>query len=130
MQRYEMVHKTDSKSKNTIPFCRIELSLFESNSPMDALEQVWLKLTQCFWSKKKLNVFKVIWHFVTNFPWKKVTSLISANLNPLQPRMFVSSLVEIGPVVLQKKMKMWNVYTQTDRRRRACDHLSSLELSA
>ena len=30
---------------------------------------------------------------------------------------FVSSMVEIGPVVLEKKMKMWKVYRQTDDRR-------------
>ena len=29
---------------------------------------------------------------------------------------FVSSLVEIGTVVLEKKMKMWKVYRQTDGR--------------
>ena len=28
---------------------------------------------------------------------------------------FVPSLVKIGPVVPEKKMKMWNVYRQTDR---------------
>ena len=30
---------------------------------------------------------------------------------------FVPSLVEIGPVVLEKKMKMWKVYRQMDRQR-------------
>ena len=51
---------------------------------------------------------------------------------------FVPSLVEIGPVVLEMKMKMWKVYKQTDRgmdrqtvgRRTTGDQKSSLELSA
>ena len=32
------------------------------------------------------------------------------HLNPFTQRCFVPSLVEIGPVVLEKKMKMWKVY--------------------
>ena len=35
---------------------------------------------------------------------------------PFTQGYFVPSLVEIGPVVLEKKMKMWKVYKQTDRR--------------
>ena len=46
----------------------------------------------------------------------------------------VPSLVEIGPVVLEKKMKMWKDYKQTDgqtnRRRTTGDQESSLEISA
>ena len=34
---------------------------------------------------------------------------------PFTQGWFVPSLVEIGPVVLEKKMKMWNVYRRTDR---------------
>ena len=34
---------------------------------------------------------------------------------PFTQGCFVPSLVEIGPVVLEKKMKMWKVYRQTDR---------------
>ena len=39
-----------------------------------------------------------------------------------------SSLVEIGPVVLEKKLKMWKVYRRTDRRQTTGDQKSSLEL--
>ena len=35
---------------------------------------------------------------------------------PFTQGYFVPSLVEIGPVVLEKKMKMWKVYRQTHRR--------------
>ena len=34
---------------------------------------------------------------------------------PITQGCFVASFVEIGPVVLKKKMKMWKVYRQTDR---------------
>ena len=33
---------------------------------------------------------------------------------PFTQGCFVSSLVEIGPVVLKRKMKMWNVYNNDD----------------
>ena len=54
--------------------------------------------------------------FVIISPWKRAGPFIWTNLNPLHPRMLVPSLVEIGPVVLEKKMKMWKVYRQTDGR--------------
>ena len=34
---------------------------------------------------------------------------------------FVPSVVEIGPVVLQKKVKMWKVYRRTERRTEKMD---------
>ena len=37
-------------------------------------------------------------------------------LNHFTQECFVLSLVEIGAVVLGKKMKMWKVYRQTDER--------------
>ena len=45
---------------------------------------------------------------------------------------FVPSLVEIGPVVLEKKIKMWKVYENNDddRQRKNFDQKSSLEPSA
>ena len=49
-------------------------------------------------------------NFVIISPWKR-GAFIWTNLNPLQGR-FVPSLVEIGPVVLEKKMKMWKVYNK------------------
>ena len=52
---------------------------------------------------------------------------------PITQGCFLPSLVEIGPVVLEK-MKMWKFYRrtdrQTDRRRTTGDQESSLELSA
>ena len=40
--------------------------------------------------------------------------LISTKLNPIYPRMLCAKFVEIDPVVLEKKMKIWRVYRQTD----------------
>ena len=37
---------------------------------------------------------------------------------------FVPNLVKIGPVVLEKKMKMWKINRRTDRRRTTCVQLS------
>ena len=42
---------------------------------------------------------------------------------------FVPSLVEIGPVVLEKKMKMWKVYRQTDGRTQTTDDRWSEKLT-
>ena len=54
-----------------------------------------------------------------------VKTFIWTNLNPLHPKdeqtwihftqgYFVSSLVEIGSVVLEKKMNMWKVYAKAN----------------
>ena len=51
---------------------------------------------------------------------------------PLTQGYFVPSLVEIGPMVLEKKMKMWKVYdnyndANDNGQRKNCDQKSSLE---
>ena len=43
-------------------------------------------------------------HFVIISTWKRAGPFIWTNLNPLHPRMLVPSLVEIGSVVLEKKI--------------------------
>ena len=52
--------------------------------------------------KNIINFLRIYWFFI----W--------TNLNHLHQGCFVPSLVQIGPVVLEKKMKMWKVYRQTD----------------
>ena len=54
-------------------------------------------------------------YFVIISPWKRSGPFVWTNLYPFHPRisMFCVSLVEIGLVVLEKKMKMWKVYRQT-----------------
>ena len=48
--------------------------------------------------------------------WELNGSLFEKTWIPFTQGYFVPGLVEIGPVVLEKKMKMWKVYRQTDRR--------------
>ena len=43
--------------------------------------------------------------------WHNIFFLFSTH----DPRMLCADFVEIGPVVLEKKMKMWKVYSRTDR---------------
>ena len=66
----------------------------------------------------EIKIFKC-WQY--NFPnfaiissRKRVWSFIWTSLNPLQPR-FVPCLVEIGLVVLKKKMKMWEGQTDDEQ---------------
>ena len=83
------------------------------------------------WRRRFFKIsFMYICYFVIFSPWKRAWPLIWINLKPHHPRMHsakfgwnwpsgsweddVPTLVEIGPVVLEKKM--WKVYWQTDRR--------------
>ena len=88
------------------------LNKLESLSPKDALCQICLKLAQRFW-RRFLNFVNVFSLFRNYLPLEKV---------------------EIGPVVLEKKSKIEQVYRQTDRqterRWTIGDQKSSLELSA
>ena len=71
-------------------------------------------------------------YFVIIFPWKRAGPLFEQTWIPFTQGCSVPCLIEIGPVVLEKKMKMGKVYRwtdrQTDRRRTTCDQKSSLEL--
>ena len=51
-------------------------------------------------------------YFVIISPWKRARTFIWTNLH--SQGCFVPSLVEIGPVVLEKKKKMWNVCDNND----------------
>ena len=86
-------------------------------STKDALWQVWLKLTQWFWRIRFLNFVHVFSLFRNNLPLEKDRALqLKQTRIPFNQECFVPSLVEIGSVVLEKKMKMWKVYIQTDGR--------------
>ena len=65
--------------------------------------------------KDALKLFLLFYfrYFVMISPLKKVWPFIWTNLNPLHPRMqecFVPSLLEIGPVVLEKKILFFNCH--------------------
>ena len=80
-------------------------------SPKDALCKVWLKLAKWFWRRRFVNVFSLFRNYLS---WKRAWPFIWTNLNPLYLRMHCAKFGWIGSVVLEKKMKMWNVYRQTD----------------
>ena len=60
-------------------------------------------------------------------PWKRAGPSIWKKLNPFHPKMLVPSLVEIVPMVLEKKRTMWKVYDNNNGQRTNFDHKSSLE---
>ena len=72
----------------------------EAHGPRRSSEKTTHGYHYVNWKKKKTIIYfiRIEWFFI----W--------TNLNSLYPRMLVPSLVEISPVVLEKKMKMWKVY--------------------
>ena len=87
----------------------------ESPSPKDTLCQDWLKLAKWFWRRRFLKFVNVFFAILSLSPLEKgAGSFIGTNLNPFTQEWFVPSLVEIGPVVLEKKLKMWKVYDNND----------------
>ena len=81
----------------------------------DALCQVWMKLAQWFWRRRFLNFVNVFSLFCNYLPLKKGWgSSFEQTWIPFTQGCFVPSLVEIGPVVLEKRIKMWQVYRQTN----------------
>ena len=81
------------------------LNKLESPSPKAALCKVWLKLARWIW-RKKFTFHKCIFAFFS--PCKRAWPYISKNA--------CDKFVAIDLVVLEKKMKMWKVYRQTDGR--------------
>ena len=99
----------------------LHLNKFESPLSKDNLCQIWLELALGFW-RRFLNFVNVFLPFRNYLPLKKrrVPSYKQTWI-PITQRCFVSNLVEIDPVVLEKNMKMSQVTTD--------DQKSSNELS-
>ena len=91
--------------KNYLPLEKggaLHLDKLESPSPKDALCQVLLKLAQWFWGRRFFLISTMYFpYFVIIFHWKRAGPLLWI---PLTQGCFVASLVEIGPVVLKKKI--------------------------
>ena len=108
----------------------LHLNKFESPSLKDALWQVWLKLAQWFWRRK---IFKIIQCFfaisLLSFLGKGQGPLFEETWIPFTKEYFMPSLVEIGPVILEKKKKMWKVSNDDNDNEQwtNCDQKSSLE---
>ena len=93
----------------------LHLNKLESPSPKDALSQVWLKLAQWFLRRRFLKFVNVFSLFPYYLPLENNWGpSFEQTWIPFTQGYFVPSLVEFGPVVLEK-MKMWKVYRQTDR---------------
>ena len=107
----------------------LHLNKLESPSPKDAL-CVWLKLTQRFWRRRFLNSLMYFCYIVITPLGKGRGPLFEQIWIPFTQRCIVPSLVEIGPVVLEKKMKTWKVYYNKLWQQTNFDLESSLEPSA
>ena len=81
----------------------LHLNKTESPSPKDALCQVWLKLAQWFW-RRFFYFVNVFLRFHNYLPLKKGGPFIEDTRIPFTIVCFVPSLVEIGSVVLEKKI--------------------------
>ena len=68
------------------------------------------------WPRRRfLKVVNVISLFCNYLLLGKGNRFIWTNLNPLYLKFFMPSLVKIGPVILEMKSKIGQVYTRTDR---------------
>ena len=82
----------------------LNLSKLDSPSSKDTLGQVSLKLAYWFWRRTFLKTINVFHNFVIISPLKRAQPLILTNMNLLHQKWFVPSLVEIGQLVLEKKI--------------------------
>ena len=77
-------------------------SFEEHKSPSPRYTQVLFKLAQWFWKRRFLYFVNTFFLFCYYLPLEKGWSFIWTNLN--YQECFVPSLVEIGPMVLKKKI--------------------------
>ena len=82
----------------------LHLNKLESPSPKDALCHVWLKLAQWFWRRRFFNFVNDFRYFVIISHSKRAEPFIWTNFNLNTQGCIVPSLVEIGPVVREKKL--------------------------
>ena len=76
------------------------LNKLEFSSHRDAFCQISFKLTQWFWRRRLFNLSMCFFYFFIISPWKRSGIFIWTNLN----RCFVPCLIEISPVILEKKI--------------------------
>ena len=87
----------------------LHLNKPESPSPKNCAKYGW-NWTSCSGE----DFVNVILLFRNYLPLEKGGPLIWTNLNLFTKGCFVLSLVEIGPVVMEKKIKIWKVYDNND----------------
>ena len=112
-----MILRADSK-KPIIIFMRIKwFFIWKNLNPFHS----WMFCAKFSWNWPSGSGEEDFWissmyfrHFLIISPWKMPGSHMWTTLNPLYPRMLCAILVEIGPVVVKKNMKMWKVYDDDD----------------
>ena len=94
----------------------LDLIKLEFLSPKECFAPSLVKIGPAVLEKKILKIFvNVISHFRNYLPLKKGVAFHLIKLESPSPKdALLPSLVEIGPVVLEKKMKMWKVYDNND----------------
>ena len=96
----------------------INFDKLKSPWPRDTFCQVWLKFAQWFWRRTILNFVNVFLLFRYHLPLEKGGTLhLKLTWIPFSYVWLVPSLVEIGPVVLEKKsLQQMTMTTTTDNR--------------
>lgn len=114
-----------------------DLNKLESLLPGNASTRIWAFLDKLLWEEDfRKNLSKTISKVLILFLFQKGRGLSFEQTQiPFTQSCFLPSLVKIGPVVLEKKTKMWKVYNDDDnndidRQRTNLDQKSSLEPSA
>ena len=100
------------------PFWRgrtLHLNKHEFSLPKDAFCQEYLKLELWFWRRKLYSISSMYFRcFVIISPWKKCEPFFEQTWIPFIQGSFVPRLIEIGLVVLEKKVNLWKLYIQKD----------------
>ena len=94
----------------------LHLNKLESRTPKDVLCKVWLKLAQCFWSRRFINIFNLILLFCYYLSLEKSVSFIWTNLNPLHTRMLCVKFGCNWQSGSWEEVENVKIYRQTDRR--------------
>ena len=106
--------------KPIISFLRIEWSLFVKPwfpSTKDDLCQVWLNFARWFWRRRFLNFDNIFLLYRNYLPLEKgVARHVNKFKSPPPKDALCQVWLKIDSVVLEKKMKMWKVYRQTEGR--------------
>ena len=78
----------------------------QSFSRKDALFQLCLNFSQCLWRRRVFKCFQCMFAILPLSPLEKKAALHLINFEfPLPQKCFVSTLVKIGPVLMEKKFK-------------------------
>ena len=93
--------------------------------PKNALCQVFLKLAKWFLRRSIFFILSMYLHyFVIISPWKRAGPSFEQNWIPFTQGCFLPSLVEIGSVVLEEKMKCERIMDRQTRKDRWSEKLT------